>query len=234
MGTKQETDTSPDGKPETSLETSLDGFSDGKEHMMQKAALELPGEVIGRHYPGVPSTFPSAGLSYKFDSLQEENAAVSETVNPTAGELFGARVCGKRIRRSEPRVPLNAPLWLTSLQKPGVFEVVPTENVSTAGVQMVTQKFWDHAEMVLVSSPPGFCLQGSVVYCNKLASDDYVLGIRLNAPVEDWIETLGLDDSSRLPFSNSSVRSLHISDNCFAKMKADAPCQNSARVTPAP
>jgi len=169
-------------------------FSDGREHIMQKAAPELPGDVIGERYPGVRSTFPSAELSYQCDSFPAENAAVSETVNPTAGELFG-RVCGRRIRRSEPRAHLNAPLWLTSLQKPGVFEVVPTENVSRAGVQMLTQRFWDPAEMVLVSSPPGFCLQGSVVYCKKLPSDDYVLGIRLNAPVEHWMDTLGLGKS---------------------------------------
>jgi hypothetical protein len=57
---------------------------------------------------------------------------------------------------------------------------------------MVTRTFWEPAEKVLVSSPPGFCLEGSVVYCKKLPSEDYVLGIRLGAPVEDWIETLGL------------------------------------------
>jgi hypothetical protein len=53
---------------------------------------------------------------------------------------------------------------------------------------MVTQEFWEPAESVLVSSPPGFCVQGSVVYCKKLPSDDYILGIRLDTPVDDWIE----------------------------------------------
>src|SRR6267143_6469256 len=48
------------------------------------------------------------------------------------------------------------------------------------------------AELVLVSSPPGFCVQGSVVYCKKLPSDDYILGIRLDVPVEHWVEALGL------------------------------------------
>jgi hypothetical protein len=89
-------------------------------------------------------------------------------------------------------------LWLTSLQKPGVFEIVPTENVSRFGVRMVTQEFWEPAELVLVSSPPGFCVQGSVVYCKKLPSDAYVLGVQLNAPVEDWIETFGLGSPDEL------------------------------------
>jgi hypothetical protein len=125
------------------------------------------------------------------DLSQGESAAASEseTASPNAALLFRA---SGTLARSEPRDHLGAPLWLTSLHKPGVFEVVSTENVSRVGVQMVTQNSWEPAERVLVSSPPGFWLEGSVVYCKKLPSEDYVLGIRLNAPVEDWIETLGL------------------------------------------
>jgi hypothetical protein len=106
--------------------------------------------------------------------------------------LFGTP---RRIERSETRARLSAPLWVTSLRKPGVFEVVPTENVSRFGIQTVTQEFWEPTELVLVSSPPGFCVQGSVVYCKKLPSDDYMLGIRLNAPVEQWMEELAISES---------------------------------------
>ena len=149
--------------------------------MSQKAAPEIRGNAVGER-----SSFRSAAVSCNFDSFTAENA---ETVDPTATLFFTAN---RSIPRSELRAYLNAPLWLTSLQKPGIFEIVPTENVSRVGIQMVTQTFWEPAEKVLVSSPPGFCLQGSVVYCRKLPSDDYLLGIRLNAPVEDWIEALGL------------------------------------------
>ena len=97
-----------------------------------------------------------------------------------------------RVPRSEPRATVNELLWITSLHKPGVFEIVPTENVSRLGVRMVTQKFWEPGEVVLVSSPPGLCRQGSVVYCRKLPSDEHVLGIRLNTPVEHWIKIFGL------------------------------------------
>jgi hypothetical protein len=62
-------------------------------------------------------------------------------------------------------------------------------------MQMVTQKFWKPNELVLVSYPPGFCVQGSVAYCKKLPSDDYVLGISLDASVEDWTITLKLGES---------------------------------------
>ena len=137
--------------------------------MTREGVLELPEDAANEHSLGECSPSPSV-----------------------AGLLFGAP---RRIGRAEARGRLIASLWLTSLQKPGVFEVVPVENVSRFGVQTVTPEFWETAERILVSSPPGFCVQGSVVYCKKLPSDDYVLGIRLDAPVEHWIEALGFGAS---------------------------------------
>jgi hypothetical protein len=160
--------------------------------MTQNAALELPEDEVGEDYLEEHSTFPSAGPSYKFKSFRAEDATGSGTLPPIASVLFGPHGRSRRIQRSEARAELTAPLWLTSLHKPGVFEVVPTENVSKLGLQMVTQGFWEPGGLVLVSSPPGLCIQGSVVYCKKLPSDNYVVGIRLDVPVEQWIETLGL------------------------------------------
>ncbi len=138
--------------------------------MTQEAALEFPRVVARAHYLGECLPSPSV-----------------------ARLLVGG--AHRSIERSEARDHLNAPLWLTSLQRPGGFEVVPTKNVSRFGIQMVTQEFWEPADLVLVSSPPGFCVQGSVVYCRKLPSEDYILGIRLDAPVEEWMEQLGLGES---------------------------------------
>ena len=137
--------------------------------MTQEAALEFPQVVAREHYLGECSSSQSA-----------------------SGLLVGA---SRSIERSEARDRLSASLWVTSLQRPGVFEVVPTQNISRSGMQMVTQEFWKPDELVLVSSPPGFCVQGSVVYCKKLPSDDYVLGISLEAPVADWTEVLGFEES---------------------------------------
>jgi hypothetical protein len=137
--------------------------------MTQEAALEFPRVVAREHCLGECSPSPSV-----------------------AGLLVRAP---RSVERSEARNHLNAPLWLTSLQRPGVFEVAPTKNVSRFGIQMVTQEFWEPADLVLVSSPPGLCVQGSVVYCKKLPSEDYILGIRLDAPVEEWMEQLGLGES---------------------------------------
>jgi len=160
--------------------------------MTQKAELELLEEMIGEPYLEESSPFPSAEPRYKLDSLLARNAEVSGTVDDMAAVLFGGR---RRIRRSETRARLNVSMWLTSLRRPAVFEIVPTENISRVGIQMVTRKFWEPAELVLVSSPPGFFVQGSVVYCKKLPSDDHLLGIRLDASVEHCFETLGPGES---------------------------------------
>lgn len=129
--------------------------------------------------------------------LRESEARKHSLGECTPLPSIGGLSCGalRRTGRSEARLPLSAQVWLTSLRKPGVFEVVPTENVSTLGIQLVAQQFWEPAETVLVSSPPGLCVQGSVVYCNKLPTDDHILGIRLDAPVERWIEALEFRES---------------------------------------
>ena len=135
--------------------------------MMQAAELEFPRDVAGERSLGECLLSPS---------------------------LEGSVLERRSMERSEGRDCLSASLWLTSLQRPGVFEVVPMGNISKSGMQMVAQELWEPAERVLLSSPPEFCVQGSVVYCKKLPSDDYVLGISFDAPVQDWTETLGFGE----------------------------------------
>jgi len=137
--------------------------------MTQVAGLEFPQIVTGE------------------DSFEECLPSLPITELPVGSS--------RSMGRSEARDRLSASVWVTSLQRPGVFEVVPTENISRSGMKMVTQEFWEPDELVLVSSPPGFCVQGSVIYCKKLPSDDYFVGISLDAPVEDWTETLGFGES---------------------------------------
>jgi hypothetical protein len=134
----------------------------------------------------------AAGLEFPQIVTREHSFEECSPSPPVAGLPVGP---SRSIGRSEARDRLSASVWVTSLQRPGVFEVVPTENISRSGMKMVTHEFWKPDELVLVSSPPGFCVQGSVVYCKKLPSDDYFVGISLDAPVEDWTETLSFRDS---------------------------------------
>ncbi len=106
--------------------------------MTQNAALEFPEELVGERSLEQPSPLLPVGSNYKLDSLVAKNSAVSTTVDDMAAMSFGTR--GK-IPRSEARAHLSTPLWLTSLEKPAVFEIVPTENISRLGIQMVARKF---------------------------------------------------------------------------------------------
>lgn len=143
--------------------------------MRQEALIEAPESFAVERFLRGPSPSPP--------SVPNREAQHS------AAKLFGPPV---KICRSAARNVFSVPLWITSLQRPAVFEVLSTEDVSKFGVQMISQQSWRPAEQVLVSSPPDFRRSGCVVYCKKLPSEDYLLGIRLDAPVEDWIGTLGL------------------------------------------
>src|SRR4029077_12787491 len=110
-------------------------------------------------FVGFPPMTLEVAVEFPADVAREHSLGKCSPSPSLAELLFGAP---RRIERSEARSRLIAPLWITSLQKPGVFEVVPAENVSRFGIQMVSRRFWEQAELVLVSSPPGFCVQASV------------------------------------------------------------------------
>lgn len=140
--------------------------------MSQQALLEPLESFTAERFLRGPSSAPH--------SLRTREA------EDIAAKFFSPRPA--KICRSAERSVLNVPLWITSLHRPAVFEVLSTENVSEFGVQMISQRPWKPAEQVLVSSPPEFGRSGCVVYCKKLPSEDYLVGIQLDGPVEDWIE----------------------------------------------
>jgi hypothetical protein len=96
---------------------------------------------------------------------------------------------GQRIWR---RQSVAVPVWITSLDNGGVFELTMTENISPRGVRVVTRKCWNTYEQVLVSAPPEFSSVARIVYCQPLPSEDFALGISLKNPVlEGLIELQG-------------------------------------------
>ena len=105
-------------------------------------------------------------------------------------------------RRVEARVPLTGPMWLTSLDNGGEFEISTTENASTTGARVVTTKPWKPNESVLISQPPGFCAVGRIAYCHQMPSENFALGISLEAPPSDWLRSL--EDSDSLAAVNQS------------------------------
>jgi hypothetical protein len=99
-------------------------------------------------------------------------------------------------RRVEIRVPLRGPMWLTSLENGGEFEISTIENASTTGARVVASRPWKSNESVLISQPPAFCAAGRITYCRQLPSENFALGICLETSPSDWISSL--EDSDRL------------------------------------
>jgi hypothetical protein len=102
--------------------------------------------------------------------------------------------------RLELTVALTGPVWLTSLDNGGEFEISTAENASTTGVCVVTSKPWKPNESVLISQPPGFCAVGRIAYCHQMPSENFALGISLEAPPSDWLRSL--EDSESLAAVN--------------------------------
>jgi hypothetical protein len=105
-------------------------------------------------------------------------------------------------RRGGARVPLTGPMWLTSLDNGGEFEITTTENASRTGTRVLTSKPWKQNESVLISQPPAFCAVGRIAYCHQLPSENFALGVSLEAPPSDWLQ--GLEDADSLAAVNQS------------------------------
>ena len=97
--------------------------------------------------------------------------------------------------RLELRGALAGPVWLTSLDNGGEFEISTAENASTTGVRVVTSKPWKPNESVLISQPPRFCAVGRIAYCHRMPSENFALGISLEPPPSDWLQNLEDSDA---------------------------------------
>jgi hypothetical protein len=106
-----------------------------------------------------------------------------------SNESAGLRTSARCIRTGA-RYSLSGVIWLTSLGQDQKIEVVVTQNVGHLGARAVARKWWEPGEAVLVSYPPGFSEQARIVYCQKLPSEDFVLGFRLVDTNRDWITSL--------------------------------------------
>ena len=113
--------------------------------------------------------------------------AVEPNVKSPAGKRLKVRVPTGRV---ETRLPLAAPVWVTSLDKPGVLEIAITQNVSHQGACIAARREWLAAEKVLVSWPPVFYARARIVYCHRLPDEQFVAGVRLENPAPGWLVNL--------------------------------------------
>jgi hypothetical protein len=62
-------------------------------------------------------------------------------------------------------------------------ELAIAQNVSTRGMRVATEHIWLPGDPVLLSSPEsGVCTQARVVYCQRIESNRFAVGLELLAP----------------------------------------------------
>jgi len=93
--------------------------------------------------------------------------------------------------RMEKRVALAVPVDLVVAEEMLVAERVVTVNVSPHGARVVTKRRWRVEEQPwLASLTSYFRLQGNVVYCQPLANGDFCVGLKFQASLMGWEDSL--------------------------------------------
>jgi len=91
--------------------------------------------------------------------------------------------------RVEKRLPTSVPVYLASLEEPRSRERTLTENVSSRGVRVISQRFWQSGEESLITPLTGeFRQVGRVIYCLPTAGDRFCVGVEFSDRTVKWGE----------------------------------------------
>jgi len=89
--------------------------------------------------------------------------------------------------RIERRLPTSVPVYLASLDEPRSRERTLTENVSSHGARVISQRFWQSGEESLITTLTGeFRQVGRVIYCLPKAGDHFCLGVEFPDRTVEW------------------------------------------------
>ena len=93
----------------------------------------------------------------------------------------------ERSGRLEKRIRLAVPVEILSPQNPAAAERATTENVSSLGIRVLTQRARDLNERLMISSLVGdLRTLARVVYCQRVAENRFAVGLELSRKVELW------------------------------------------------
>lgn len=105
-----------------------------------------------------------------FHIVREKVKRVGEQKNLRL-KIFDARV--------EIREPVPVPVYLATLDEPGVRERTITEDVSSHGARVVTKRHWRSGEVPLLTPLIGdYPKYAQVVYCDPQPEGAYCVGIK--------------------------------------------------------
>lgn len=90
-----------------------------------------------------------------------------------------------RERRSEPRIPAELDMELSSLDDSVVHETVSTQNICPHGARLITNRKWSPSDYVFVRLlPDGERSRARIAYCKLAPKDAFVVGLRFSRPIE--------------------------------------------------
>lgn len=85
--------------------------------------------------------------------------------------------------RKQARTPERLFVQVFSTEEPFVREICPTQNISSLGARLLTERPWTPDSRVLVDCPGGD-LWARVVYCQPLRPKAFGVGLEFFAPGE--------------------------------------------------
>jgi hypothetical protein len=89
--------------------------------------------------------------------------------------------------RKEKRNPQSLTVLIASGAQPVVAEYASTENISSYGVRLRTDRPWKPDTPVLLKSLQGdFWARARVVYCRTLQAKAFAVGLEFLARTRDW------------------------------------------------
>ena len=118
--------------------------------------------------------------------------------------------------RMEARIPRRVGLELSGPDKPPIYEITFTENVSLHGARVVTKRRWSPNDCVLVKLPEdGLPARARISYCQPSKEDEFAMGLQFSLAIYDW---------DRLPVGAMHSHFYQGSGNLFASIAAQPIC----------
>lgn len=89
--------------------------------------------------------------------------------------------------RSEARIPVMERVQLSSLDQLALTEPTNTQNISSRGARVMTQRIWEPGSRLLIRSlHSDFWARARVVYWRSFSSTRYAVGLEFLASTGNW------------------------------------------------
>src|SRR5258706_10441891 len=89
--------------------------------------------------------------------------------------------------RSEARISAMEPVQLSSLDQPSITEPTSTQNLSSRGARVMTQRIWEPGSRLLIRSlRSDFRARARVVYWRSFSNSKFAIGLEFVARTGNW------------------------------------------------